>query len=337
MIRRVSIQIANDHRLDNDVLFDANFDPNLSVFRTFKEHARQNDIQIQTLDKSNPDKSDILLFFNTPYPSDTKSWCTILKNKKKNILILLEPPMINPFNYFRTFHRYFKRVFTWNDNWVDNIKYFKYYIGQSYFEIDTHAKLFNEKKFLVMINGNKLPFYPFTMILKIGKELYSERIKCIEYFEKNIPNNFTLYGQGWNKPKKYNLTEKFFGFKFYGSYKGEIKNKIEALSHYKFCLCFENLTEVRGYLTEKIFDCLKARCIPVYWGASNIDEYIPSNCYIDYRKFMSPQVLLKHLETIGEIEYDNYIKNINCLLSDVSFLNRWFEGGWAHNFLKVLQ
>ncbi len=40
-----------------------------------------------------------------------------------------------------------------------------------------------------------------------------------------------------------------------------------------------------GYITEKIWDSFKARSIPIYWGASNIEEYIPINTFIDFRKF----------------------------------------------------
>ena len=30
-------------------------------------------------------------------------------------------------------------------------------------------------------------------------ELYSERLRAIKWLEKNIPNEFDLYGRGWNK------------------------------------------------------------------------------------------------------------------------------------------
>lgn len=63
----------------------------------------------------------------------------------------------------------------------------------------------------------------------------------IEYLEQN-DHEFDLYGYGWEKE----------GFK---SYKGSVKDKLEILSHYKYCVCYENMRGEKGYITEKIFDC----------------------------------------------------------------------------------
>jgi hypothetical protein len=185
-----------------------------------------------------------------------------------------------------------------------------------------------------MINKNTLPFFPFRLMNSFGRELYSERIKAIEYFERAIPHAFDLFGRGWNKPKKYNISERVFGYKKYKSYKGEIENKIESLSHYKYSICFENLTDVNGYITEKIVDCLKARCVPIYWGASDIGKYIPQNCFIDYRKYGSYEKLLEYLLSVDENAYNAYIRNIEKLLADKKFINLWFEDGFARFFLE---
>ena len=45
------------------------------------------------------------------------------------------------------------------------------------------------------------------------------------------------------------------------------------------------MSDTPGYMTEKIWDSFKAKTVPVYWGASNIEEYVPKNCFIDYRDF----------------------------------------------------
>lgn len=69
-------------------------------------------------------------------------------------------------------------------------------------------------------------------------------------------------------------------------YKGSCSSKYEVLSGYEFALCFENMA-MKGYVTEKIFDCLYAGTIPLYWGATDIAELIPTDAYIDCRKFAS--------------------------------------------------
>ncbi len=48
-------------------------------------------------------------------------------------------------------------------------------------------------------------------------------------------------------------------------------DKIEYLKQFKFNLCPEN-SDNKGYVTEKIFDAIKAGCIPIYWGSENDPE-----------------------------------------------------------------
>ena len=48
-------------------------------------------------------------------------------------------------------------------------------------------------------------------------------------------------------------------------------DKIAYLSEFKFNLCPEN-SDNEGYVTEKIFDAIKAGCIPIYWGSEGNPE-----------------------------------------------------------------
>lgn len=269
-----------------------------------------------------------------PLPSNFPIWKTIFLNRKKNILICTEPPIVNPFSYMKIFHRFFIKVYTSNDELVDNKKYFKIRLPKYISGIKTRAKKLKEKKFLILINSNKSPFFPFKFISSFGKELYSERIKAIEFFERKIPDRFYLYGGGWNKVKKYNLRELLFGYRKYSTYKGEIENKIKLLSKFKYCICFENITNVNGYITEKIFDCFKAKCVPIYWGASNIEKYIPKDCFVDFRDFLDYKKLLVYLDSIDEIKYNRYIENIEKLLADKKFISLWFEDGFSKFFME---
>ena len=59
--------------------------------------------------------------------------------------------------------------------------------------------------------------------------------------------------------------------------------KIDTLRRYKFCVAVEN-SEMPHYVTEKIFDSFVAGCVPVYFGAPNIYDYIPHrDAIIDVR------------------------------------------------------
>ena len=145
-----------------------------------------------------------------------------------------------------------------------------------------------------------------------------------------------MVGGGTNL-RRHVLRSKILGAKKYKVYKGEVNDKIKLLSSYKYCLCFENLTNIKGYLTEKIFDCFKARCVPIYWGTTNIERYIPRDCYIDYREFGDYQKLFDFLGNIDEIRYNEYIANIDKLLNNQHFLIYWFEDGWIRFFSKTIK
>ena len=48
-----------------------------------------------------------------------------------------------------------------------------------------------------------------------------------------------------------------------------------------FAICYENARDIPGYITEKIFDCFFAGCVPIYWGgAPNVTDHIPANTFI---------------------------------------------------------
>lgn len=315
------------------------FDPKLnkgveaSIFAALRRYLKNKNININTYDIDTKSPPFVYVYFDMPYPWNFNAWKKIILNKDKNILICNESSLIIPFNYWKIFHLFFTKIYTWLDELVDNEKYFKIFLPKSSVGIHTKTKNFKEKKFLVFINKNISSFLPFQMI-SFGKELYSERIKSIEFFERNIPDKFFLYGRGWNKPKKYNLIERLFGFKIYSTYKGEVDDKIKLLSNFKYSLCFENLTDINGYITEKIFDCFKAKCVPIYLGASDIEKYIPKNCFIDFRDFRDYSELLSFLNSIDESMYNKYIKNIEKLLSNRKFMNTWFEEGFARFFLE---
>jgi len=88
-------------------------------------------------------------------------------------------------------------------------------------------------------------------------------------------------------------------------YKGQLATKWETLSRYTFTLCFEN-TILKGWLTEKIFECFRVGTIPIYWGATDVEELIPSECFIDMRRFAGYWELRNFLRSLGDDEVRQY-------------------------------
>jgi len=150
--------------------------------------------------------------------------------------------------------------------------------------------------------------------------LYSERVKTIKWFERNASKDFELYGKKWNMsgrlPTRFggliHSIEKKLPFKYspFPSWKGEILNKQDVLMHSRFSIVYENIRGLNGYISEKIFDAFVAGNVPIYWGAEDINDYIPNNCFIDRRNFSNHEKLYKYLKNMTEDEYLNYQRYI---------------------------
>ncbi len=210
--------------------------------------------------------------------------------REKLVLIALEPPTVVP-EMYQCFHC-FGKVLSWDDALCQQGKAEKinYQVWQ---DMQPHIPSFSEKKLLTTVCRNKRSGHP--------DELYSERYKVISYFEARVGNDFEFYGTGWEKLKL-------------RTYRGPCQNKLEVLKKYRFSICYENIKNQRGYITEKIFDCFAAGCVPIYLGASNIKEYIPTNCFIAREDFTSFELLLNHIKNMKEDEYSTYLNNIRDFL-----------------------
>ncbi|MGQ4002333.1 glycosyltransferase family 10 [Francisellaceae bacterium CB299] len=227
----------------------------------------------------------------------------------RSYLMLFECEIIKPRNWNLNSHKHFKKIFTWDDRYVDNKKYFK--INFSHFIPETINKnILGKTKLCSLIAGNK----KFSHKL----ELYSERVKAIRWFEKNHPKDFDLYGVRWDE---YRFGHGLLGkplnkLKFlrksgnYPSYKGKVNCKNKVLQNYKFAICYENARDIPSYITEKIFDCFFAGCVPIYWGANNITDYVPENCFIDKRKFDTYEELYDFMVNMSDSDYVGYLDNI---------------------------
>lgn len=237
--------------------------------------------------------------------------------KEKLILGVWEPPVICPVLYTSEYLEQFGRVFTWNDEWVDRGNYFKFHhpvlINKIYFNMP-----FDERKLCVFVGSNYVSNQP--------NELYSERLRTIEFFEALDTDDFDFYGRRWEPT-------------LYKNYKGEIlgggMNKFECIKNYKFYLCYENTTNVRGYISEKIFHCFAAGCIPIYWGSTNITDYIPENCFIDRRKFSTNEELYNFIKNITEAEFADYINNIKSFLSSEQ-AQLFSAQNFVHSFVDMI-
>ena len=247
--------------------------------------------------------------------------------RSKMILFIWEGKSVCPSNFYKSTWDKFDKILTWDDDLVDNKKFFKSFVTSKRHIPITKVVPFDKKKLLVNMSINRLSSYK--------NELYSKRKEAIEYFDKYYPNDFDLYGFRWGKPVT--KLERIFPFltKNYATYQGQSKNKVETLSHYKFNICYENNSDANGYVTEKIFDSFGSRIVPIYLGAKNIEKYVDTNAFIDRRKFKSNADLAEFITKMTEEEYNKYlVAGEQCLKSDQYF--KFTPEYFSDNVIKAL-
>ena len=313
--------------LGQDDLFNPqsprNRDDCLEPFRVLKAQALACGIELHTLDvnQNQGKESDFNLYI--------ESVPLITQGQGKNYLIRFETNLTVLANADAAYLQQFDGIFTWDKSLLEANP-----------QSTTGLGLAKEKLHSITI-PNPLPAgFSQHRVVNLGfsarpqfciliasnrhancldeRALYAERVKAIRWFEANAPSEFVLYGHGWKVPQKrlgmlgklrYRLAKVppfVMGKAVFPSYDGPVNSKFTALSQARFSICFENARDIRGYLTEKIFDCLFAGCVPIYWGDPEVEKAIPKNCFIDFRQFQSYQALYDFLKGLSPAEYQAY-------------------------------
>lgn len=305
--------------------------------------------RVSTIDTGDIDEYEKVIFLEYPEFRRTgrpnKYLRHLIKSEHAEMYLLcIDSPAVKPNNWVRDNHKYFRKIFTWHDDYIDNKKYFRVHSTSHKKTDKMDFDLPNKRKMCVITARQKFSEHP--------QESYSERIKIIRWFEQNHPQDLDLFGYGWdeykfkgqfnflnlidyyikrtgdlfpehfgiknilNKAAKFNyLSGKFLSGNrpLYPSYRGPASSLRATLKDYKFCICLEN-SSFPGWITERIFDCFLSGCVPVYMGDPNISSRIPAAAFINMRQFTSYQKLYDYLSNMPESEYLNYIDAIRSFL-----------------------
>lgn len=219
--------------------------------------------------------------------------------------VIFEPPVVDPrlYSALPELTAAFERVYIHNvdgDGYslegVDRPKLRKLFWPQPHKDVLIEFWKREERmRRVVMINGNHKP-------ASYNGELYSKRIDALAVLSKF--GAVDLYGRGWKKWwSRSSMWLPYWQHRgtLMSIYKGECESKYAVLSQYAFALCFENMA-MKGYITEKIFDCLYSGTIPLYLGAKDVSDLIPDDVYIDCRKFASWEEIHEKIMGMREAE-----------------------------------
>ena len=288
-----------------------NRDDTLRNFILLKEQLATHNITLATNDIHPPATADIVIHRDVhtahlPTPAQAH----------KHILEIYESPAINHLNGNPTHRARFGRVYTWEDDKVDNTTTFSLHYGLSWpaqpFDVD--KTLAAKQHLACTISGFKR--------VNFAGELYSAREAVVRWYEHHAPDHFNLYGMGWDKFTFTGLLRPLNRVPYarqlcaptWPLWRGPVANKTATMASHKFAYCFENAEGHPGYITEKPFDVLFAGCVPIYRGAPNIKDYIPATCLINAADFPSQAALHRYISTMPEAEYRSYLENIATYL-----------------------
>jgi hypothetical protein len=234
-------------------------------------------------------------------------------------LLMLETPQACPENGDINQWDKYRKIFTWNEDLVDDNRFIRINFPNQ-IHIYPSDGFANREHFCCLIAGNK------TLSVIDKRDLYMERVNAIRWFEQNAPADFDLYGADWDLPAwgrgKFGKVTRRLLRVFshinemhpFHCYRGKVLSKRNVMIRTRFAICYENVRDIPGYITEKIFDCFFSGCVPVYWGASNITEYIPADCFVDRRQFSDTGKVYEFLKAMTEHEFRGYQQRIALFL-----------------------
>ncbi len=233
---------------------------------------------------------------------------------------LYENPLIRLINRDRRLLARYAKWFTWDGElWDDGRAVRLFYPNR--LDVADHQDPQARPLFLVLVTtNNAIKDYD-------PREQFGKRVEIIQWYERHAPRDFHLYGRGWDCPAALpgrwgqvcNQARKIIARLFpvtppFATWRGPVASKHELLTRTRFSLAYENSRDLPGYITEKLFDCFRAGCVPVYIGPKDIHDHVPADCFIDGRRFATTAELDAHLRTIDDVAYRGYQERIRAFL-----------------------
>lgn len=315
----MSFAVLRGNGLTRNTIFDrsspANRDDCFAPYALLRERLCTSGIQIDTADEA----SDHGLVFELHQDVQHETTAPI------NYLLMFETEFVKIENGDAVQWIKYRKIFTWNDNLVDGDRFIKINFPNP-IQVHPVDGFSSRDRFCCLISSNR------TLNSQDARILYPARVNAIRWFETHAPHDFDLYGVGWDIPvtrdgligklerRVWCALGRFVTLRPFPSYRGKVTHKHDVLTRTRFSICYENVCDFPGYITEKIFDCFFSGCVPIYWGASNITDYIPANCFIDRRNFRDTEDIYKFLKEISEEEFIGYQQHIAAFLqSDAAY------------------
>lgn len=305
------------------------------AFQQWRTRAAQEGYAIDTDDVCGPAEADCLWFLSLPRRRETLiRYRAAAGAQARTVLQVMESPLIDPLALVPANQREFDAVLSYvPEGDPPRLRTHRYAVSLT--PRIFAERLFSERRVVVMVNGNhyagwfakRLPGWVglpvvgplfsgwrvrWRQLLRPGFcELYSWRRRLARQAERRLNCPLDIYGAGWKGDRS-----SWFPGVSRRPYRAAVEAprardeqihkldaKFELMADYRFAIATENYRGSKRYISEKVFDVLRAGVVPVYLGDERIEAEVPAEAFVDVRKFADEAALLDYLEACGEAEW----------------------------------
>lgn len=111
--------------------------------------------------------------------------------------------------------------------------------------------------------------------------------------------------------------------------------KIEFIKNYKFTIAFEN-AYYKGYVSEKLTHPFLAMSVPIYYGASDVDNDFNKNAFIDVSKFKSIDEVIDYIIYLDNND-EEYMKILSCNVLNENFNIEDFYRNFEEYIVSIVE
>jgi alpha(1,3/1,4) fucosyltransferase len=256
--------------------------------------------------------------------------------KRDDVLLtafyLFEVVVVDPEMYRATpqLAPHFRRMYSWTTSdhlrpYVPNVPHLERFRIPMPFDhvLEPHWSR-TERQGITIVNSNK------RAVLSNG-ELYTERLRALKHFAAS--GTIDLWGRGWDNGL--GDLEAEYGDAVRRTWRGSVDDKYEAMSRYRFAICYENMV-LDGWITEKLFDCLYCGVVPIYLGAPEISDVVDPACFVDARQFPSYAEMQRYLDAMTPSDYERLRAAGRDYLASAKF-RQFSPDAFADRFIRDIE
>ena len=103
-----------------------------------------------------------------------------------------------------------------------------------------------------------------------------------------------------------------------------VSAKLKFLNSYKFNLCFEN-SSYPGYATEKLYEALCAKTVPIYWGSPTIEVDFNTKAFLNWHDYQDDEAFFEAIKEVDESPELYEEMYMAPMFADYQKVNKFFD------------